>query len=544
MSKKISDFFTKKLIKVESSEVDPKVISSNINDNISVKLEIEESFPNLGKNSTENLQTSESGQSKINENVKTEAEKELLLILPQEKIYNYPVPIKTEDNKPKIDKFQCQICKKTISSLGRLKRHQKVHEVEHKCKYCSKIFRLNCLMLTHIKSVHEKATNFKCDVCKVGYCTKAYLTRHQRIHTKNRPKPFKCDKCDHATDDKSSLKKHLKSHERIIERCDKCNKKLFKSRIHDCRLDCKFCGKKFSLTANVATHIKKHHAHETDKSFYECDICGLKCYRKKMMMYHMEAKHIDEKVQIFTCDLDGKTFKLKAKLNHHMKHHQTPVNCDFCFVKLNVMSVKGHILKFHTGIKPPKKQPRKKPNPKTTNFQCPMCFKILSTKLYLKIHISDHNKTLKCSFCEKMFGSQSSLKAHIRIYHENTESYICEICERKFTFRSSLKKHMKFHDPNHRKDLKCSQCDYATDNKGNFEKHLKSHERRNAEIAAIKNPHKCPQCSTIKGSQKLLKKHMSRVHPKVLLECDICGKQMKTRSHILRHLRRYHKIGS
>jgi len=107
-----------------------------------------------------------------------------------------------------------------------------------------------------------------------------------------------------------------------------------------------------------------------------------------------------------------------------------------------------------------------------------------------------------------------------------------------------VSRHLKTHDPNHPKDLKCSQCDYATDFKTKLKRHLDSHERKDAEYAAIKNPHKCPQCPAVSKSQNLLYNHMTSVHPKVLVECDICEKQMKKKSYIWSHFRGFHKIGS
>jgi len=165
---------------------------------------------------------------------------------------------------------------------------------------------------------------------------------------KNRPKPFKCSKCDFATDVKHSFNRHLKAHERIIKRCDKCNVILIKNKTHDCRLDCKYCGKKFSHKATVSKHIKKYHAHEIERCFYECDICGLKFVQKKYLKSHIVNKHVEEEIPIFTCDLDGKTFKLKGKLDQHMKSHQPPVKCDFCHIKLSIRQLKVHIKNSHT----------------------------------------------------------------------------------------------------------------------------------------------------------------------------------------------------
>jgi len=206
--------------------------------------------------------------------------------------------------------------------------------------------------------------------------------------------------------------------------------------------------------------------------------------------------------------------------------HLPTVKCDFCHKKVSAKYFKLHIKSLHTGIK----QPRKKSNPKAQNFQCSICSKILSTKSILKVHIGEHNKTIKCNFCEKLVGSQQKLKIHIKYNHQNLKEYICEVCGNKYAQQSNLKSHMKNHDPNRQRNLKCTQCDFATDYKQSLEKHLNSHKRKNAKIKILENPHKCPQCSSGFKSKRALDQHVSRVHPKVLLECDICGKEVKIKS--------------
>jgi len=501
MSRKISDFFTKKSIKIESK-------CSNLN----------ESSAENSQNLTSNNNSEQENQTRINENVKNESEKQLLAILPQQKIDKFRVPVKIENNEPKNEMNKCKICYKNYST-----------------KYT---------LLRHVKNVHENLGSYKCAVCKVQFNAKSYLNAHQRVHMENRPKPFKCHKCDFATYTKSNIKKHIKTHDRIIERCDKCNTILYKNRTHDCSLDCQYCGKKFSLNMTVINHIKKHHPQEIKRSLYECDICGLKCYQKKYLNIHMVKKHADGKNQIFTCDLDGKTFNLKSKLVLHMNSHLSSVKCDFCHIKVNINYLKYHIINFHTGFKPPKRQPIKKFIPKTKTFQCKICSKILSTKSILKRHISEHNKTIKCKFCDKMFGNQSRLKDHIKDIHENPDGIRCEICNKHLTHALHLRIHLKTHDPNRRREFKCLQCDFATDNKSHFKNHLDFHKRKNAKIAAIKNPLKCPQCPAIFRNQNNLSGHISSVHPKDLLECDICGRMFKTKGALLTHFRGPHKIGS
>ena len=396
----------------------------------------------------------------------------------------------------------------------------------------------------HVKNIHENPGSFKCDVCKIGFNTKLNLIAHQKSHNKNRPKPLKCKICDYATDSKATFRRHLESHEKIIEKCDKCNKILRKNHTHDCRLDCKFCGKKFLNREGVLSHIRYHHNSKPKEIFFhECDICGIKFMLKKSITNHMDKKHLDQKIKIiktFTCDLDGKTFKNKSNITWHMKNHLPAVKCEFCHKKLKWRNLKLHIMSLHTGIK----QPRKIYIPKTKNFQCHICSRIVTSQGNLTLHIRDHNKTIKCKFCNKLFGSQARLKAHITYYHENADKFGCKICGKKFNHPYVLRHHRRIHDPNRPKDLKCSQCDFATDHKHTFKGHLNSHKRKNADIAAMKNPHKCPKCPAVLRSKKIWYSHMAGVHPKFLVECDICGKNLKSKCNMLTHFRFFHKIRS
>lgn len=90
MSRKISVFFTKRPIKIESSEVEPNVISYNIDDKLSVKSKFEEKFHALNETSAQNPQnlssnnnSGQENQNRINENVKTETEQQLLVFQQQ-----------------------------------------------------------------------------------------------------------------------------------------------------------------------------------------------------------------------------------------------------------------------------------------------------------------------------------------------------------------------------------------------------------------------------------------------------------------------------
>ncbi|KAL7012914.1 hypothetical protein ACKWTF_015104 [Chironomus riparius] len=568
MTRKISDFFFKKPSKkdLEAANLDTKVdedpkikgtmkkirfkieVESDKNSNYSQSLvKSSENSTEVGNQKSKNKiklepQSDLSTNNEDQENVKTEPEHQLTLILPPQKSQNHPIQTKTKENDSKTSKFQCKICQMYLKTFNYLSKHQKTHDKKFQCTICDKKFPVKYLMLKHVKNVHENPKSFKCEICNAGFNQKVSLNKHQILHIKNRPKPFKCDKCGYATDCKHSLKGHLKTHERKVDRCEKCNKVLlFKTKIHQCRLDCKFCGKVFNDSAATSVHVKKVHAQELSTSIYRCDICGGKFYHKHALKFHMNKYHSDGKLHLFICDFDGKSFKKKCLLNEHMSYHLSMVKCDFCHKKVYQNNLKRHIKKVHLKIKTVKKVQQN--TVKHEMLECPICLKVLSTKSTLKVHISNHNKLNKCNYCEKKFGTKSKLNCHIKNQHENPKSHVCNICSKAFNIATTLRLHLKTHDPNREKKFKCSLCDYSNDFKNRFEKHLNFHKKKEANIAAIKDPHKCPQCPAVLRSQRILNRHLIVVHPKVIVECDICGKQMKTKFQFLTHIQSVHKFG-
>lgn len=82
-------------------------------------------------------------------------------------------------------------------------------------------------------------------------------------------------------------------------------------------------------------------------------------------------------------------------------------------------------------------------------------------------------KTVPCTNCDSMFGTERTLKIHMNQVHGIKERYICPICSREFKIGGNLKQHIETHS-----DYKRYVCNYC--GKGfhlpyNLKEHMNTH---------------------------------------------------------------------
>jgi uncharacterized Zn-finger protein len=86
----------------------------------------------------------------------------------------------------------------------------------------------------------------------------------------------------------------------------------------------------------------------------------------------------------------------------------------------------------------------------TNGTACPVCSKVLKSRMHLQRHVQQiHESGFRffCEVCHKGFRRKDNLKCHMRI-HSGEQPYKCSYCSKMFRFKSGYSFHMKNRHPN------------------------------------------------------------------------------------------------
>ncbi|CAB3257398.1 unnamed protein product [Arctia plantaginis] len=228
---------------------------------------------------------------------------------------------------------------------------------------------------------------------------------------------------------------------------------------------CKDCDKIFSAKGSLKNHRQRSHPTRVR----ECRVCHKSVVGWLSLRNHM-ATHAVESGVGFQCSECPKRFKYSHSL---AKHSDT------------------HLEKVHG---------------------CAHCPKKFGSQALLKMHMKTHERhsrgaTFRCTYCAKGFFESYSLQVHERT-HRNERPFLCEICNTSYGTNSSLKRHLKVSHSTS-KPFECSICHRSFSTEPIRDRH---EERVHSKPEDFKFP--CKQCDCKYLKLKDLKKHISKAHPK------------------------------
>ena len=267
--------------------------------------------------------------SDINETV--QEEKPVLISLKKKRKIRKPIDYKYEDNTDLLEEVSLQHHVKWAHEGIRRNNRMSPKMIAAQCdKEC------NCGI--DFKMVKEKVAHYK--IVHLGYeecpkCKKLVKSLGDKFHIcepikrqkQNKVESVVCEDCGKEIHG-GRVTYHMKKYHEIVEcSCDKC-------------------GKKFSNTMSLKDHTRECMKTE------QCNLCGAVVRR---ISYHMKNVHTAEKDKPFVCNICGKGFFQKGKLeNHKMNNHLKlrPHRCRYgCDIGYNDTSNRNaHEKKKHGGL--------------------------------------------------------------------------------------------------------------------------------------------------------------------------------------------------
>eukprot|EP00092_Neocalanus_flemingeri_P018814 GFUD01020372.1.p1 GENE.GFUD01020372.1~~GFUD01020372.1.p1 ORF type:complete len:784 (-),score=155.93 GFUD01020372.1:88-2439(-) len=148
-------------------------------------------------------------------------------------------------------------------------------------------------------------------------------------------------------------------------------------------------------------------------------------------------------------------------------------------------------------------------------------------------------KVFTCLYKDCSFVKADGLYKHIIEKHFDFKLYKCSFCSHSTNMNLFMTNHIRSHiigfldndgkQAVTRPEITCEICGLIFDGQYRslkFREHMSLH--RGEQF-------KCPECSFITNTEKKLWGHRRNIHPKVLFQCDQCGKEFKKKENMEKH---------
>ncbi|XP_063372194.1 zinc finger protein 184-like [Cydia amplana] len=298
-------------------------------------------------------------------------------------------------------------------------------------------------------------TYFECSHCGVVFRHPKRFLVHTRWHTFGLTSETR-----HRMEKERELKKSMKREARIVERL---NAKEVKDGAEGEAHPCKDCDKVFSVKSSLKNHRQKYHPTRVR----ECKICKASVTGWMALRAHVAA-HAAGAAPGHACPECPKRFKYAHSLAKHRDTHlEKTHSCEQCSKKFGSQALLKMHMKCHERAA------------RGATYRCTYCGKGFFESYNLQVHERTHRneRPFTCDICKTSFGTNSSLKRHIKVSHSTSKPYTCETCHRSFASSTTRARHTA---------------------------------RAHGDASAF--PHKCTLCPRQYSALKELQRHIGKTH--------------------------------
>lgn len=226
----------------------------------------------------------------------------------------------------------------------------------------------------------------------------------------------------------------------------------------------------------------------------------------------------------FKDDADGEVTVSETTFvepTHRVKSKKRkPFYCAHCpFVATRKEGLYRHIIKNHNGLTAEISKP--------ADYQCPFCPTTITTRANLRRHIdSKHGRGEGDEMVQKKIEHAQSLDF----------SVVCEICGL-IMLKHNIHSHMKKHSIEHRKPVKCFECDERFTNSNARKTHIRLCHPE-VGLPQVQQTFKCTLCPKVVEQMASLKKHMFYQHTDEgrPFKCVLCELRFKTEQRYKLHM--------
>ena len=299
---------------------------------------------------------------------------------------------------------------------------------------------------------------------------------------------------------------------------------------------CKMCDseEQFQSKANLVVHWYQNHSKE-NYPYDACQWCMELFDSVESVLKHHEKVHPNLPKREYPCSVSecyhhgAELSKLAKHYKRHEAPYALPIKCNICDQQFIIEEgLLHHMKSVHSQD--------------TVTHSCSECSMSFISETSKLIHESMHgisneiNSKYLCKYCLVTGLSKIELVNHCKENHEfeTLPFFMCDKCDFDSPKFPITEEHYKnVHGMLRYSPFTCKHCDHISNELDSFRRHVITHQ----DVSHI-----CDECGKVLKSKKYLKRHIEYHHAKQdRCVCDICGFSTSHQDWLKRHILNQHQ---